>query len=455
MENNYLEFLKKKKHLLGNFGFKPNYIPDIAFDFQKRIIENAAIKGRMGIFADTGLGKTLIELSIAQNVILHTNKKVLILTPLAVAFQFILEAEKIGIDDIEYSKDGTHTKKIVLCNYERLHYFDSNDFVCVICDESSILKNFDGKRKGQITSFVRKIPYRFLLTATPAPNDYIEFGTSSEALGYLPYMDMLTKFFANNENNVRPQDIGTKWYLKPHAKNDFFTWVNQWSLSIKKPSDLGFSDEKYVLPNLIENKVYVKNKKNWVINGQVMLWNGIAKTMSEVREEQKGTFNQRCEKAVDLAENKTSVYWCNFNDEGDLLDMLDKDAYQIKGGMSIEKKEDILLNFANGNIKRIITKPKITSFGLNWQHCNHTVYFPTWSYEQYYQSIRRFWRFGQTKEVTVDLVLSDGQKRVIDALLYKTKKAIEFNKIIQQSVNGVVDLSKKEFNKEIIKPKFL
>jgi hypothetical protein len=452
---NYLEFLEKKKHSIGNFGFQSNYVPDIAFDFQKFIIEKAVKKGRMAIFADTGLGKTLIQLSIAKNIIQHTNKKVLILTPLAVAFQFILEAEKLGIDDIEYSKDGKHTKKIVICNYERLHYFNETDFVGVILDESSILKNFDGKTKWSVTDFMKKIPYRILSTATPAPNDYIEFGTSSEALGYFPYMDMLTKFFANNENNVRPQDIGTKWYLKPHAKQEFFSWLNQWSLSIKKPSDLGFSDEKYILPNLIENKIFVKNEKNWIINGQVMMFNGIAKTMSEVREEQKGTFKERCEKAVELAINKTSVYWCNFNDEGDLLDELDKDAVQLKGGMTIEKKEDILLNFANGNIKRIITKPKITSFGLNWQHCNHTVYFPTWSYEQYYQSIRRFWRFGQTKDVIVDLVLSDGQKRVIDTLLYKTNKAIEFNKLIQSNINGLVDLSKKEFTKEIIKPKFL
>jgi len=451
---NYQEFLERKRHSIGDFGFDANYIPEMAFDFQKYIIEKAVKKGRIAVFADTGLGKTLIQISLAKNVVNHTNKRVLILTPLAVAFQFIIEAEKMGIDDIEYSKDGKFTKKIVICNYERLHYFDSNDFECVILDESSILKNFNGKIKGHITAFVKKIPYRFLSTATPAPNDYIEFGTSSEALGYFPYMDMLTKFFGNNENNVRPQDIGTKWYLKPHAKNEFFSWLNQWSISVKKPSDLGFSDERYALPNLIENKVYVKNKKNWVIDGQVMMFNGIAKTMSEVREEQKGTFKERCEKAVELANGQTSVYWCNFNDEGNLLDELDNDAVQLKGGMTIEAKEDILLNFANGNIKRIITKPKITSFGLNWQHCNHTVYFPTWSYEQYYQSIRRFWRFGQTKDVTVDLVLSDGQKRVIDTLLYKTNKAIEFNKLIQSNINGLVDLSKKEFTKEIIKPKF-
>ena len=156
--NDYLNFLEKKKHSIGNFGFKANYIPEIAFDFQRHVIEKAVQKGRIAVFLDTGLGKTLVQLSIAKNVVNHTNKNVLILTPLAVAFQFILEAEKLGIDDIEYSKDGKFTKKIIICNYERLHYFDSKDFECVILDESSILKNFDGKIKQEVTSFVKKIP---------------------------------------------------------------------------------------------------------------------------------------------------------------------------------------------------------------------------------------------------------------------------------------------------------
>jgi hypothetical protein len=452
---NYLEFLEKKKHLLGEFGFEPNFYPDIAFDFQKHIIEKAVRKGRMAIFADTGLGKTLMQLSIAQNILNHTNKKVLILTPLAVGFQFLKEAAKIGIDDIQQTIKGEHTKKIVICNYERLHYLDSKDFEGVILDESSILKNFNGKIKTQVNAFVKKIPFRFLSTATPAPNDYIEFGTSSEALGYLPYMEMLQRFFANNENNIRPQDIASKWYLKPHAKNDFFSWVNQWSLSVKNPNDLGFNGDKYILPNLTENTHFVKNENNWIINGQIMMFNSIAKTMSEVAEEQKGTIKNRCEKAVELAANKVSVYWANYNDETELLSQLDKEAVEVKGPMSVDQKEDILMNFAEGNIKRLITKPKITSFGLNWQHCNHTVYFPTWSYEQYYQAVRRFWRFGQTNEVTVERVLSDGQKRVLDALSYKTEKAKEFQKAIKENLSKNLEFKYKEFNKQIIKPNFI
>jgi len=452
----YQEFLQNKRHSIGEFGFEPNYIPDIAFDFQRFIIEKAVRKGRVAIFADTGLGKTLIQLSIAKNIIENTNKKVLILTPLAVAFQFILEAEKLGIDDIEYSKEGKHTKKIVICNYERLHYFDSNDFIGVILDESSILKNFDGKIKNQITTFIKKIPYRFLSTATPSPNDFIELGTSSEALGYMGYMDMLTKFFKNNQNSVdsNNRNIGEKFYLKPHAENSFFAWVNQWSIMVKMPSDIGFSNDRYILPPLHVNKHTVKNQSLIDVNGQITMFTPIAKSMTEVKHEQRQTVESRCDKAVELAEGKTSVYWCNLNDESRILNSLDSEAVEIIGSMSIEKKEDILINFASGNIKRIITKPKMTSFGLNWQHCNHSVFFPTWSYEQYYQSIRRFWRFGQASPVTIDIVVSDGQQRVLDTIQQKTEKAIALHKNLTKNVNSVFQNNVKEFNKEIIKPSF-
>ena len=453
----YKEFIESKKHLIGNFGFKPNYIPDMAFDFQGHVIEKAIMKGRNANFLDTGLGKTLIQIALANNVIRHTNKRVLILTPLAVAFQFIQEAEKMGIDDIEYSKDGKFTKKIVICNYERLHYFNSNDFEGVILDESSILKNFDGKIKQEVTSFVKKIPYRFLSTATPSPNDFIELGTSSEALGYMGYMDMLGKFFKNNQNSVdsNNRNIGEKFYLKPHAEKSFFAWVNQWSIMAKMPSDLGFSDERYQLPPLTTNKHVVKNKSLITIDGQAQLFNVVAKSFHEIRHEQKQTETERCEKAIELAEGKTSVYWCNTNNESAILKRMDSEAVEIIGSQSIEKKEEILQAFANGEIKRLITKAKMTGMGLNWQHCNHSVFFPTWSYEQYYQAMRRFWRFGQKKEVTIDVVISDGQTRVIDALEQKTKKAIELYEHLTKNVNQVFTESKKEFNKQIIKPTFL
>lgn len=452
----YEKFLESKKHSPGNYGIEPYFIPDSMFDYQKYVSDIAIKKGRCAIFLDTGLGKTLIELTIAKNYIHHTNKPVLIITPLAVAFQFMKEAEKFGIDDISYSKDGKYKTKIVICNYERLEHFDSNDFDCVLLDESSILKNFDGAIKQQVTTFLKKVQYRYLFTATPSPNDFIELGTSSEALGYLGYTDMLTRFFTNNEDTISPMNIGTEWILKGHARENFFKWVSGWSISMRKPSDLGFDDSKHILPELITNYHKVNNKKQLVINGQIQLFNQIAKSLPEIKVEQKQTIEERCELAVDLAdEHYTSVYWCNLNAEGDLLQQMDKSAYQIKGSMDLDKKEELLLGFFNGQINKLITKPKMTAFGLNWQHCNHTVYFPTFSYEQYYQSIRRFWRFGQKRNVIVDLVYSDGQKRVLDSLLAKTEKANELFHKLNYNVNKKYEIANKQFDKQIILPSFI
>lgn len=452
----YESFIAAKRHSAQNFGIDANYLPDGMFDYQKYVTEYAVKKGRCAVFLDTGLGKTLIEIATSVNYAKHTNKPVLIITPLAVAFQFIKEAEKFGIDDISYSKDGSCKTKIVVCNYERLHNFDPSDFDCVILDESSILKNFDGAIRQQVTSFLRKVKYRYLFTATPSPNDFIELGTSSEALGCLGYTDMLTKFFTNNEDTVSPQNIGTQWRLKGHAQDAFFRWVSGWSISMRKPSDLGFDDSRHILPELVTRSHVVKNEKPLAVNGQIQLFNIVAKTLPEIKSEQRATIEERCALSVQLSkEHEHTVYWTNLNDEADILDEMDASAYQIKGSMSLDKKEDLLLSFFQGDIKKLITKPKITAFGLNWQHCNHTVYFPTFSYEQYYQAIRRFWRFGQTKPVFVDLVVSDGQQRVMDSLMAKTQKANELFSKLNENLNASYDVSRKEFDKQITLPNFL
>lgn len=453
----YNRFLETKRHLIGEFGFDPVYMPDAAFDFQQHIVNRAVKKGRMAIFVDTGMGKTLIQLAIAQNIVAKTNKRVLILTPLAVAFQFLKEAEFLGIGDVEVTKDGKHSKKIVLCNYERIHLLNESDFECVILDESSILKNFNGKIKNQITAFIKKIKYRFLSTATPSPNDFIELGTSSEALGYMGYMDVLSKFFKNNQNSSdsRSRNIGEKYYLKPHAEEDFFAWVNQWAIMIKRPSDLGYDDSRYILPELTINNNVVKNTSLVDENGQLMVEVKEAKTFTEVRNESKQTIKERCEKSAELAEGKTSVYWCNLNEESSLLSDMDSGAVEILGKMSVDKKEEILVDFANGDIDRLITKAKMTGMGLNWQHCNHSTFFPTYSYEQYYQAIRRFWRFGQTKPVTIDMVISEGQTRVLEAIKQKTDKATQLYENLLEAVNKPYHHQVKEFNQKANLPEFL
>ena len=453
----YDTFVRNKRHTLGNFGFNPKWMPDCAFDFQKAIIEKAVTKGRIGVFADTGLGKTLLQLTIAQNIVQHTNKQVLILTPLAVAFQFVDEANRIGVDDVGHTKDGKIKNKITVCNYERLHLLTPEDFVCVMLDESSILKNFAGKTRDAIVAFIKRVPYRFLSTATPSPNDFIELGNSSEALGYMGYMDMLGRFFKSTQNDIdsNSRNIGEKFRLLAHAEKDFFAWVNQWSIMVKKPSDLGFSNAGYELPKLNTNHHVVKNNRQWCVDNQNSLFAMPARTMTEVREEQKLTVDARCEKAVELASGKTSVYWCNLTDESSTLKNLDKEAVEIVGGMTIDQKEEILVSFANGEIKRLITKAKMTSMGLNWQHCNHTVFFPTWSYEQYYQAIRRFWRFGQKREVTCDMVISEGQTRVMEAIEQKTQKAIElYGNLVEAANKSYTDKQAKQTS-NIQLPEFL
>jgi len=456
-KDSYLNFLENKKHSLSSSGFDPVYLPSIGFDFQIDIIKQAVKKGRIAIFADTGLGKTLIQLSIAHNIVLKTGKRVLILTPLAVGFQFIKEANKIGVPNVYQSLKGELKGDIIVCNYERLHLLNSEDFEAVILDESSILKNFKGQIKNQITTFIKKVRYRFLSTATPSPNDFIELGTSAEVLGYMGYTDMLTKFFKNNQGSIdsRNRNIGEKYYLKPHAESNFFAWVNQWSIMCKMPSDLGYSDDRYKLPDLNTITHTVVNTSRHDHNGQLGIVIPIAKTMTEIRHEQKQTELERCIKAVELAKGKTSVYWCNTNNESSLLKELDPEAVEITGSMKIEKKEQILMDFSAGKIIRIITKARMTSFGLNWQHCNHSVIFPTFSYEQYYQAIRRFWRFGQTQNVTIDIVISDGQKRIIQALQEKTQKAIELYENLTKNVNDTYTETKREFNEKIELPKFL
>lgn len=458
----YKQFLERKRHSSIDYGIEPLITNPGMFDFQEYVTNYAIKKGRCAIFLDTGLGKTIIELVVAANYVKATNKPVLIITPLAVAPQHLKEAEKFGIDDVEQTKDGNYTKKIILCNYERLNHLTPDDFDCVILDESSILKNFDGAIKNQVTTFLKKVKYRYLFTATPSPNDYIELGTSSEALGYLGYMDMLGRFFKNNQNNVAKLSQvskarqGEKYYLKPHAEQDFWAWVKSWSISARKPSDIGFNDYLFKLPELIEVETMIRNETPLAINGQESLFALPAVSFQEIKAEARVTINQRCEIAVEHAQkHDITVYWCNLNDEADRLKEIDKTAVEVRGDMNIDKKEDILLAFANGDIKKLITKTSITAFGLNWQHCNHTTYFPTYSYEQYYQAIRRFWRFGQKRKVIVDLILSDGQEKILKTLLAKKQQAIKMFIHLTEETNREYTIKERKLNNQIELPKFL
>ena len=316
---NYADFIARKTQAGADSGFAPVWMPDFLFDFQRDLVEWAVRKGRAAIFADCGLGKTPMGLVWASNVARKTGRPVLYLTPLAVAAQTVREAQKFGIDAIQ-SKDGASAGHIVVANYERLHYFSADDFAGVVCDESSILKSFAGQRRGEITAFMRKVPYRLLQTATAAPNDYIELGTSSEALGYLGHMDMLNRFFKNDLNNSaqgRMRGEVIKWRLKGHAETPFWQWVCSWARAVRRPSDLGFDDTRFALPKLHENEHLVQAQS--LPDG--MLFALPAVGLKEQREERRRTVEERCAMVAERVNStgQPALVWCDLNDEGDSL----------------------------------------------------------------------------------------------------------------------------------------
>lgn len=442
----YLKFLFEKSQIGGECGFSPLWMPEFLFDFQRHLVEWSLRKGRAAIFADCGLGKTPMLLVWAENVARQTRKPVLVLAPLAVSAQTAREAAKFGIE-CRVSRDGTvDGAKVHVTNYERLHYFNQVDFGGVVCDESSILKNFDGVRQAQITEFMREIPYRMLCTATAAPNDYIELGTSSEALGELGHMDMLSQFFKNDTdtlhiNGCKAGDFfAAKWRFKKHAELHFWRWVCSWARALRKPSDLGFDDARFALPALAVEEMIVAARSK----AKGVLFDVPAKTMQEQREENKRTINERCEMAAEkIAEaDGPSVAWCNLNPEGQALARLIPGSVEISGDNSDDEKEEAFIGFTEGKIKVLITKPKIGGFGLNWQHCAHMTYFPSHSYEQFYQAVRRCWRFGQSRDVLVNVITTTGGQGVVENLNRKSAAADRMFSALVAEMNNALSINR-------------
>lgn len=417
----YADFIRNKSRVDAGTGFEPVWMPEFLHPHQRTLATWATRRGCGGTFADCGLGKTPMQLVVAENILRHDGKPVLIATPLAVGLQTIQEAKKFGIEAAR-SLDGSVAAGITITNYQRLHHFNPDDWSALICDESSILKSFEGSTRQIVTDFLKKVRRRQLYTATAAPNDYVELGTSSEALGELGYMDMLARFFRNEQNTTNPNRLwdGAKWRFKKHAERPFWRWVCSWARAIRRPSDLGFSDEGFVLPTLTETEHVVKAKRR----PDGFLFDVLAVGLKEQREERRRTVRERCERAAELvAKHDRSVVWCHYNEEGNLLEDLIKDAVQVSGADTDEAKEEKLLAFVRGDAKRLISKPVVAGFGLNLQNCAHVVTFPSHSFEQYYQSVRRCWRFGQKRPVRVDVIATEGEGGVLKNLKRKAAAA--------------------------------
>jgi hypothetical protein len=446
----YEEFLENKAQYSGAGGFDPVWMPDFLYDFQRMLVEWSIRKGRSAIFADCGMGKTPMQLVWAENVVRKTNKRVLILTPLAVSQQTIAEAHKFGIE-ANRSHHGELFNGIVVANYERLHHFNPSDFVGIVCDESSILKSFDGAIRGHVTEFARKLQYRLLATATAAPNDYIELGTSSEVLGELGHMDMLNRFFKNDANNSstgRHYGEVVKWRFKGHAEIAFWKWVASWARALRKPSDFGFEDGNFILPPLEDREHLVDITEP--APGYLFTLPAIG--LYEQRVERRRTIEQRCGKSASLVVDtkKPALVWCHMNDEGDMLEKLIPDSIQISGKDSDEAKEEKFLSFISGESRVLVTKPKIGAWGLNLQHCSHITFFPSHSYEQYYQGVRRCWRFGQKNPVVVDIITTEGEKLIMKNLKRKADAATKmFEHLVQHmnealKIDGRINFTKQE-----------
>jgi SNF2 family DNA or RNA helicase len=425
----YAEFLAAKRSLAEPSGFDvaPEALNPALFDFQRELVGWALRQGRAALFADTGLGKTAMQLEWARLIHERTGGDVLILTPLAVSHQTVAEGAKFGVD-VHRSMDGVAHRGITVTNYERLHYFDPAAFVGAVCDESAILKSFDGARRNEITRFMRQMPYRLLCSATPAPNDYTELGTSSEALGYLGHVDMLNRFFVNERQTTavkRSKKNGiwskeSEWRFKGHAELGFWRWACSWARAIRKPSDLGYDDGAFALPPLTERQHVVTARTP----PPGMLFVVDAVTLREQRDERRRTLEERCQMVAALVyHDQPALVWCHLNAEGDRLERLIPGAVQVSGSEPDEAKEEKLIAFATGQARVLVTKPRIAGWGLNFQHCAHTTFFPSHSYEQYYQGVRRCWRYGQTQPVVVDIVTTEGERRVLRNLQTKALAA--------------------------------
>lgn len=373
----------------------PFDLAETMFPFQRDLTQWALNRGRAGLFAGTGLGKTLMELAWAQEVMRETKRPLLHLAPLAVTAQIEREGAKFGI------KPGT------LTNYQKLSHFDLSEFGGVVLDESSILKSVDGHYRTRLIEECAQIPFRLAATATPSPNDFMELGNHAEFLGIMSYTDMLATFFVHDGGDTQ------KWRLKGHAENEFWKWMASWSVMLRKPSDLGYSDDGYDLPPLTYHQHIIEVEHNPATAGTLfaMEAQGLSGRITARRESIQG----RVERACDITSRTDSfAWWCNLNAEADFVAKNIPGAFNLHGGLTEDEKERAILGYLDGSIRVLVSKPSICGFGMNFQHCHKTGFVGlNDSFEQYYQAVRRFWRFGQTQAVDCHLIAAQTEGAVV------------------------------------------
>lgn len=453
--SDYRRFIERKSQLGGNGGFAPVWMPDFLKPFQAFCVERSLHRGRNLIAADCGLGKGPMLLTCGENVVRKTNRPFLLVAPLAVSQQLVREGVKFGIE-AHCSADGKPRPNITVTNYERLHKFNPDDYGGIGCDEISIIKHWSGATQKLVTRFASKIHYRFYASATPAPNDYVEMGVVSEALGGLTHSEMLATFFrqlSDDEKKKRAtkddvmhskrlswrviQSMG-QWALRAHAFEPFWRWVASWALACRKPSDLGpFDDAEFVLPPLV--------RRDHVVTPRTappgFLFTLPAFGLNQERAERRRTLDERSELVAELTKDSDSaIVWCHLNPEGDRLEKEIKGAVQVKGSQSAEEKEELIMAFLSGQARVLVTKAKIAGMGLNLQHCAHVVTFVDHSYEQFYQCVRRCWRFGQKRSVTLDVIATEGEVNVAKNMERKERLASKMFDSVIRHMNSALSV---------------
>ena len=390
---------------------------DKLFPFQQFIVERNLSKGKHAVFADCGLGKTVMELETASQIVRHTNKPVLILAPLVVVAQTKREAEKFGFD----------LDKVTITNFENLHNVNPQEYAGLIVDESSIMKNFEGQIKKQLFEYFHNTPYKFAFTATPSPNDPMELANHSEFLGYQSRLGMLATYFIND------QDHTSKWRLKGHAVEKFYQFVSDWAIMLTNPADIGYPMQGYDLSEVIykEHQLITENDFS---NG--MLFPSLAVSATDFNKELRRTKDQRIAKAIEIANanEEPHIVWVKHNDEGKEVTAGIRGAVEVSGSDKPEEKAQKLLDFVDGKFRVLVTKPKIAQYGLNFQHClNQTFMSPDFSFEGFYQAVRRSHRFGKKGDVTVNIVTTDTMQNVISIIKEKEK---QFKQMQQLMINN-------------------
>jgi len=427
----YQSFIDSKMVRVAFDGVDHGELAPDLFPFQADLTRWALRKGRAAIFADTGLGKTHMQTEWAAQVAEHG--RVLILAPLAVADQTVSTAKARGID-AEYTREDTGGR-IVVTNYEMLDRFNPSEFAGVVLDESSILKSYNGKTRNALIQAFQQTPYRLACTATPAPNDHMELGNHSEFLGAMTRQEMLSEFFVHDGHG------GTaSWRLKGHARESFWRWVASWGAVVRSPVSLGYDEGDFTLPPL--NMETIQIDTGWAPT-QGELIEPQARTLNDQRRLRKATLNQRVDAIAKLVADEPDepwIIWCEYNREGDAIESAIPGCVQISGSDSLDVKRDRLIGFGNGDYRVLVTKPSIAGFGMNWQHCaRHAFFGPSHSYEQTYQAIRRSWRFGQKRPVSVYTAAAASESRVVQNYERKERSA---NEIAHEADRYIIDAVK-------------